>query len=55
MEFHISRAIREKLAIDGLLFSYTGNVIFANVRGGAVVSENFEIQIICTIEYSHNT
>ena len=31
MEFHISRAIREKLAIDGLLFSYTGNVIFANV------------------------
>ena len=31
MEFHISRAIREKLDIDGLLFSYTGNVIFANV------------------------
>ena len=31
MEFHISRAIRENLDIDGLLFSYTGNVIFANV------------------------
>src|SRR5580692_7109644 len=31
MEFHISRAIREKLAIDGMLFSYTGNVVFANV------------------------
>jgi hypothetical protein len=31
MEFHISRAIREKLKIDGLLFSYTGNVVFANV------------------------
>jgi glycosidase len=31
MEFHISRAIREKLAVDGLLFSYTGNVVFANV------------------------
>jgi glycosidase len=31
MEFHISRAIREKLQIDGLLFSYTGNVVFANV------------------------
>ncbi len=31
MEFHISREIREKLAIDGLLFSYTGNVVFANV------------------------
>ncbi|MGA7315137.1 MAG: alpha-amylase family glycosyl hydrolase [Silvibacterium sp.] len=31
MEFHISRAIREKLNTDGLLFSYTGNVIFANL------------------------
>jgi len=31
MEFHISRAIREKLAVDGLLFSYAGNVVFANV------------------------
>ena len=31
MEFHISRAIREKLKVDGLLFSYTGNVVFANV------------------------
>jgi hypothetical protein len=31
MEFHISRAIREKFRIDGLLFSYTGNVVFANV------------------------
>ena len=31
MEFHISRAIREKLDIDDLLFSYTGNVVFANV------------------------
>jgi hypothetical protein len=31
MEFHISRTIREKLEIDGLLFSYTGNVVFANV------------------------
>ena len=31
MEFHISRAIREKLDIDELLFGYTGNVVFANV------------------------
>lgn len=31
MEFHISRAVREKLDIDGLLFSYTGNFIFADV------------------------
>ena len=31
MEFHIARAIREKLDVDDLLFSYTGNVIFADV------------------------
>jgi glycosidase len=31
MEFHISRAIREKLEIDGLIFGYTGNVIFGDV------------------------
>jgi Alpha amylase, catalytic domain len=31
MEFHISRAVRDKLNVDGLLFSYTGNVIFADV------------------------
>jgi glycosidase len=31
MEFHISREIRDKLAIDDLLFSYTGNVVFADV------------------------
>jgi hypothetical protein len=31
MEFHISRAVREGLDIKGLLFGYTGNVVFANV------------------------
>jgi glycosidase len=31
MEFHISRTQRDRLDVDGLLFSYTGNVIFANV------------------------
>ncbi|HEX5236102.1 MAG TPA: alpha-amylase family glycosyl hydrolase [Silvibacterium sp.] len=31
MEFHIHRALREGLDLDDLLFSYTGNVIFANV------------------------
>ncbi len=31
MEFHISRSIREELDLDELLFSYTGNVVFANV------------------------
>ncbi|MGC2163843.1 MAG: alpha-amylase family glycosyl hydrolase [Silvibacterium sp.] len=31
MEFHIHGALRERLNLDDLLFSYTGNVIFANV------------------------
>jgi len=31
MEFHIHRALRERLNLDDLLFSYAGNVIFANV------------------------
>ncbi|HEV2462718.1 MAG TPA: alpha-amylase family glycosyl hydrolase [Acidobacteriaceae bacterium] len=31
MEFHIHRALRDRLNLDDLLFSYTGNVIFANV------------------------
>jgi len=30
MEFHISRRAREKYAFDDTLFSYDGNVIFAN-------------------------
>jgi hypothetical protein len=31
MEFHISRDIRDQLDLDDLLFSYTGNVVFADV------------------------
>ena len=31
MEFHISRAQRDRLDIEGLVFGYTGNVVFANV------------------------
>jgi glycosidase len=31
MEFHISRALRENLDIDGLIFSYTGNIVFGDV------------------------
>lgn len=31
MEFHICRSIRERINLDDLLFSYTGNVLFANV------------------------
>jgi glycosidase len=31
MEFHISKAIRDRLKLSELLFSYSGNVVFANV------------------------
>lgn len=31
MEFHISRASRKRFGVDGLLFSFSGNVIFADV------------------------
>ena len=31
MEFHISKSIRERLGLDDVLFSFTGNVVFANV------------------------
>jgi hypothetical protein len=31
MEFHISRSIRERLDLNDVLFSFTGNVVFANV------------------------
>lgn len=31
MEFHISRALRDKLDLDDLLFAFNGNVIFGNV------------------------
>src|SRR3984957_15302620 len=31
MEFHISRKARERYGFAGALFSYTGNVVFANL------------------------
>ncbi|WP_158750189.1 alpha-amylase family glycosyl hydrolase [Acidobacterium sp. S8] len=39
MEFHISRSIRERLDIDELLFSYTGNVVFADVAASRRLAE----------------
>ncbi len=39
MEFHISRSIREKLDLDDLLFSYTGNVLFANVAASRKLAQ----------------
>ncbi len=31
MEFHIAGSLREQLKVDDLLFSYTGNIVFANI------------------------
>jgi hypothetical protein len=39
MEFHISRAVRETAKVDDLLFSYSGNVIFANVAASRKLAE----------------
>ncbi len=39
MEFHISRSIRERINLDDLLFSYSGNVIFANVGASRKLAE----------------
>lgn len=39
MEFHISRSIRERVDMDDLLFSFTGNVIFANVTASRKLAE----------------
>jgi glycosidase len=39
MEFHIARSIREQIDLDDLLFSYTGNVIFANVTASRKLAE----------------
>jgi hypothetical protein len=39
MEFHISRAIRERIDLDDLLFSFAGNVVFANVTASRKLAE----------------
>ena len=39
MEFHISRSIRERLGLDELLFSYSGNAIFANVAAARKLAQ----------------
>jgi hypothetical protein len=39
MEFHISRSIREQIDLDDLLFSFTGNVVFANVAASRKLAE----------------
>jgi glycosidase len=45
MEFHISNAIRKKLDLDDQLFSFTGNVVFANVAASRKLAQRLnEIQ-----------
>ena len=39
MEFHISRDVREATQVDDILFSYTGNVIFADVAASRKLAE----------------
>src|SRR5580700_11053709 len=39
MEFHINRELRERLGVDDQLFSYTGNVVFANVTACRVLAQ----------------
>jgi glycosidase len=40
MEFHISKAIRDKVGLDDLLFSFTGNVVFANVTAARKLAQS---------------
>lgn len=39
MEFHIHRGLRERLDVSDQLFSYTGNVVFANVTACRVLAQ----------------
>jgi glycosidase len=39
MEFHIARTVRERVGLDDVLFSYTGNVVFANVAASRKLAE----------------
>ena len=39
MEFHISRAVREAAQVDDVLFSYNGNIVFANVTASRKLAE----------------
>ncbi len=43
MEFHISRSIREQLKLDEVLFSYTGNVVFANVSASRKLAQELNV------------
>src|SRR6202789_2050104 len=40
MEFHISQSIRERLDLQDVLFSFTGNVVFANVAAARKLAQD---------------
>jgi|GEM_PF-1112495 len=40
MEFHIARSIRERLGLDDVLFSFTGNVVFANIAAARRLAQD---------------
>jgi len=42
MEFHISRSIRERLDLKDVLFSFTGNVVFANVAAARKLAQDLK-------------
>jgi glycosidase len=42
MEFHISRSIRERLDLQDVLFSFTGNVVFANVAAARKLAQDLK-------------
>lgn len=44
MEFHISRKAREKYHVDDTLFSYDGNVIFANFHAARAFAHQVNLQ-----------
>ena len=43
MEFHISRSVRDLTAVDDVLFSYTGNVVFANVAASRKLAQQLNV------------
>ena len=43
MEFHISRAARDRYHTDRALFSFTGNVIFADLKASRELAHNMNV------------
>jgi hypothetical protein len=39
MEFHINRSLRERIDLDDVLFSYAGNVVFANLAASRTLAQ----------------